>query len=138
MASKMKTVAPQHTVSVNLDLIKGKTDSNSLTFQQNDSLTRIIKIKLNNKLPMDFTGYTPHAFIKEPGGEIFSTTPTILDAKSGEIEIVITAILLGIPGSYSVQIALKKEGDYVLSFPHFTYSVVESIHAKNNIIPLEG
>ena len=135
--SNIKPLSPNQTIYVQLDLERGWVNQRSIVFKQKDNNTRKIRVKLTNKLPINFTGYTPYVFVETPQETIYSFASPEREETKGEIEFVTNSTLLSEIGTHKVEIVLVKDNVKVLSFPTFPYSVEGSIHGEESVEPGE-
>lgn len=127
------SVTPKQQINIKLDLQQGWLNPKSIVLKQSDNLSRVFVIRVSNTFPINLTGYEAYLFVKRPDGEVVSTTCTMLDATQGEFMVKLRGGMLRVSGTVQAEVVVGKEGEGTLSFPHFTFTVEESLHDEEVI-----
>lgn len=133
----MAQINPEQIIKIKLDLIEGWKNKQSIEIKQADNETRYLAIRLTNLLPINIVGYQPVVFIKRADGQILKGLGQVLNAENGEILFELKSEHLAINGSLVFEVVLTKDETKIVSFPHFTLSVVDSLHDEDVFTPSE-
>ena len=133
----MSDIKPEQIIKIKLDLIEGWKNKQSIEIKQADNETRYLAIRLTNLLPINIVGYQPVVFIKRADGQILKGLGQVLNAENGEILFELKSEHLAINGSLVFEVVLTKDETKIVSFPHFTLSVVDSLHDEDVFTPSE-
>lgn len=127
------SVTPKQQVNIKLDLQQGWLNPKPIVFKQSDNLSRVFVIRVSNTFPINLTGYEAYLFVKRPDGDVVSAVCTMLDATQGEFMVKLRGGMLRASGTVQAEVVVGKEGEGTLSFPHFTFTVEESLHDEEVI-----
>lgn len=127
------SVIPKQQINIKLDLQQGWLNPKTIVLKQSDHLTRVFMIRVRNTLPINLTGYRPCLFVKRKDGEVLSVTGEMVDATQGEFMVKLNATMLKIEGEVVAEVVITQDGEEVLSFPHFSFVVEDSIHDEEQI-----
>lgn len=119
---------PKQQINIKLDLQKGWLNQKAITLKQGDHLSRVFVIRVANTFPLNLTGCQPYLFVKQPDGEVLSKSCEMINASQGEFMVRLSSEMLKTNGTVSAEVVISKGGEGTLSFPHFAYTVEESLH----------
>lgn len=122
------SVVAKQQINIKVDLVHGWVNEKAIELKQADHKTRFFMIRVSNILPINIEGCVPTVFFKQPNGETYDMLGKIVNANKGEFMIELTSTLLKGVGTNHCEIVLLKDGEAVLSFPHFYFNVTESYH----------
>lgn len=131
------SITPKQQINIKLDLTQGWMNNRAISLKQADNETRFLVIRLTNLLPLNITGYLPVIFIKRADDQILKGLGQVLNAENGELAFKLKSEHLAINGSLVFEVVLTKDETKIMSFPHFTLSVVDSIHDEDVFTPSE-
>ena len=127
------SLMPKQQINIKLDLQQGWLNKKTITLKQGDHLSRVFVIRVTNTFPLNLTGYQPYLFVKRPDGEVLSKGCEMINASQGEFMVQLSSGMLRTSGTVIAEVVIGKEGEGTLSFPHFTYTVEESLHDEETI-----
>ena len=123
-----QTVVAKQQINIKIDLVQGWLNPSKFKLKQSDHKTRYFMIRVSNTLPINISGCQVCLFIKHPSGEQHDTMGTLVNAEQGEFMVELTSGLLKEVGTNYCEIVILKNGEAILSFPHFYFEVEESLH----------
>ena len=130
----MTSTTPKQQINIKLDLQKGWVNPKTIQLKQSDHKTRIFMIRLTNTLPINLDGCQPTLFVKRADGNVVSGIGQITRAEQGEFLVALNSTVLGVVGQATVEVVIVKDGEEILSYPHFTFEVIESLHNSDEVI----
>lgn len=122
------SVVAKQQINIKVDLVHGWVNEKAIELKQADHKTRFFMIRVSNILPINIEGCVPTVFFKQPNGETYDTLGKVVNANKGEFMVELTSTLLKGVGNNQCEIVLLKDGEAILSFPHFYFKVTESYH----------
>jgi len=131
------SITPKQQINIKLDLTQGWMNNRAISLKQADNETRFLVIRLTNLLPLNITGYLPVIFIKRADNQILKGLGQVLNAENGELAFKLKSEHLAINGSTIFEVVLTKDETKIMSFPHFTLNVVDSLHDEDIFTPSE-
>lgn len=135
--NNIKPLLPRQTFYIQLDLEKGWVNSRSISLKQADNETRFLIIRLTNLLPLNIADYQPVIFVKRTDGQILKGLGQVLKPEQGEFAFKLTSHHLAVNGSVTLEVVLTKDENKIISFPHFSISVADSLHDEDVFEPSE-
>lgn len=130
-------VIPKQQINIKLDLTQGWVNNRDVSLKQCDNETRFLVVRLTNTLPLNITNYQPVMFVKRSDGKILKGLCQILNAEEGEFVFKLKSEHLAVNGLLIFEIVLTKDETKIMSFPHFTLNVVDSLHDEDIFTPSE-
>ena len=130
-------VIPKQQINIKLDLTQGWVNNRDVSLKQCDNETRFLVVRLTNTLPLNITNYQPVMFVKRSDGKILKGLCQILNAEEGEFVFKLKSEHLASKGSLIFEVVLTKDETKIMSFPHFTLNVVDSLHDEDVFAPSE-
>lgn len=102
--------------------------------KQNDSESTVFNIQLlNNFSAINLTGYTTKFTVKKPDGNIVFQTPTIVDAITGKIKVILTAQTLAVAGKAEAEVSIYGGSGERITLFEFIFEVDANIDPTNAI-----
>lgn len=129
----MTSATPKQQINIKLDLQKGWVNSKTIQLKQSDHKTRIFMIRLTNTLPINLDGCQPTLFVKRADGNVVSGIGQMTRAEQGEFLVALNSTVLGVVGQAIVEVVIVKDGEEILSFPHFNFEILESFHNSDEV-----
>ena len=133
----MSQINPKQIIKVKLDLVEGWMNNRAISLKQADNETRFLVIRLTNLLPLNIVGYQPVVFVKRADNQILKGLGQVLNAENGELAFKLKSEHLASKGSLIFEVVLTKDETKIMSFPHFTLNVVDSLHDEDIFTPSE-
>lgn len=133
----MSDIKPEQIIKIKLDLIEGWKNKQTIEIKQADNETRFLVIRLTNLLPLNIVGYQPVVFVKRADNQILKGLGQVLNAENGELAFKLKSEHLASKGSLIFEVVLTKDETKIMSFPHFTLNVVDSLHDEDVFAPSE-
>ena len=131
------SITPKQQINIKLDLTQGWMNNRAISLKQADNETRFLVIRLTNLLPLNIVGYQPVVFVKRNDGQILKGLGQVLNAEEGEFVFKLSSNHLAVNGSTIFEVVLTKDETKIMSFPHFTLNVVDSLHDEDVFAPSE-
>ena len=130
-------VIPKQQINIKLDLTRGWVNNRDVSLKQCDNETRFLVVRLTNTLPLNIASYQPVMFVKRSDGKILKGLCQTLNAEEGEFVFKLKSEHLASKGSLIFEVVLTKDETKIMSFPHFTLNVVDSLHDEDVFAPSE-
>ena len=117
----------EYIFSVDLDKFETTPTDTKAVFIKGDRNTSILKVTISkSNTPVNLTGYTVSANIKEVSNEIVTMPCTIIDATTGLIEINLPQNYVDEEGESVFELSLQKD-DKVIVSQQYKYTVLGSL-----------
>lgn len=117
----------EYVFSVDLNRFETTATDTKAIFIKGDRNTSILKVTISkDNTPVNLTGYTVSANIKEVSNEIVTMPCTIIDATTGLIEINLPQNYVDEEGESVFELSLQK-GDKVIVTQQYKYTVLGSL-----------
>ena len=117
----------EYVFSVDLNKFETTPTDTKAIFIKGDRNTSILKVTISkNNVPVNLTGYTVSANIKEVSNEIVTMPCTIIDATTGLIEINLPQNYVDEEGESVFELSLQKD-DKVIVTQQYKYTVLGSL-----------
>ena len=129
----MTNTTPKQQINIKLDLQKGWVNPKTIQLKQSDHNARIFMIRLVNTLPINLTGCQPTLFVKRADGTVVTGLGQMTRAEQGEFLVPLNSTVLGVVGQTIVEVVIVKDGEEILSFPHFNFEILESFHNSDEV-----
>ena len=129
----MTSTTPKQQINIKLDLQKGWVNPKTIQLKQSDHNARIFMIRLVNTLPINLTGCQPTLFVKRADGTVVTGLGQMTRAEQGEFLVPLNSTVLGVVGQAIVEVVIVKDGEEILSFPHFNFEILESFHNSDEV-----
>ena len=129
----MTSTTPKQQINIKLDLQKGWVNPKTIQLKQSDHNARIFMIRLVNTLPINLTGCQPTLFVKRADGTVATGLGQMTRAEQGEFLVPLNSTVLGVVGQAIVEVVIVKDGEEILSFPHFNFEILESFHNSDEV-----
>ena len=129
----MSNTTPKQQINIKLDLQKGWLNPKTIQLKQSDHNARIFMIRLVNTLPINLTGCQPTLFVKRADGTVVTGLGQMTRAEQGEFLVPLNSTVLGVVGQAIVEVVIVKDGEEILSFPHFNFEILESFHNSDEV-----
>ncbi|URZ16851.1 BppU family phage baseplate upper protein [Clostridium felsineum] len=102
--------------------------------KQSDSGSNIFNIQLiKDYSPVNLTGLILKFTVKKPDGNIIFQTPTVTDATTGQIKVVLTAQTLAVSGTANAEVSVYDNSGNRLTFFEFSFLIKANIDPTNAI-----
>ena len=129
----MTSTTPKQQINIKLDLQKGWVNPKTIQLKQSDHNARIFMIRLTNTLPINLEGCQPTLFVKRADGTVVTGLGQMTRAEQGEFLVPLNSTVLGVVGQAIVEVVIVKDGEEILSFPHFNFEILESFHNSDEV-----